>query len=138
MSDFRSQRMPSPDGLGLARGRAQRVWDAYTRAVTPVVKPLADPLARGMTFDLIGFYVAWHMHGGFEGLQRDMGMSRSAVYRRVSLFRRIFKAHPDEYVFPGLGLDVAAYWANQPHGKAPVQVQAEVRAEDAQGQGANT
>ena len=122
MSDFRSQRMPSPDGLGVARSRLQRAWDAYNKALAPVLAPLTDPLARGVTFDLIGFYVAWHMHGGFEGLQRDLGMSRSAVYRRVSLFRRAFHAHPDEYVFPGLGLDVVAYWGDRPFGEAPVQL----------------
>jgi hypothetical protein len=123
MSDFRSQRMPSPDGLGVARNRLQRAWDAYNKALAPVLTPLTDPLARGVTFDLIGFYVAWHMHGGFDGLQRDLGMSRSAIYRRVSMFRRTFKAHPDEYVMPGLGLDVAAYWANRPYGEAPVSVE---------------
>lgn len=128
MSDFRSQRMPSPDGLGVAKRGMQAVWAAYAKAVKPLVAPLAEPLALGMTYDLIGFYVVWHMHGGFEGLQRDLGMSRSAIYRRLSLFRRVFKAHPDEYVMPGLGLDVAAYWGNRPYGQAPVPVEGTVEA----------
>ena len=123
MSDFRSQRMPSPDGLGVAKQKLQRAWMAYNAALKPLVSPLTEPIARSATFDLIGFYVAWHMHGGFDGLQRDLGMSRSAIYRRVSLFRRTFKAHPDEFVMPGLGLDVAAYLANRPYGEAPVSVE---------------
>ena len=119
MADFRSERMPSPDGHGVAKGRWQRAWDVYVNSVRTVSEPVARPLATGVTFDLVGFYVAWHMHGGFEGLQRDLGMSRSAVYRRVSLFRRVFKEHPDDYVMPGMGLDVTAYLANEPYGRGP-------------------
>jgi hypothetical protein len=123
MPDFRSQRMPTPDGLGVAKQRLQRAWAVYNAALKPLLTPLAEPIARSATFDLIGFYFAWHMHGGFEGLQRDLGMSRSAIYRRVSLFRHTFKVHPDEYVMPGMGLDVAAYLANRPYGEAPVSVE---------------
>ncbi len=132
MADFRSERMPSPDGRGLAKGRWQRAWDAYSTAVKsvarpvmdPLIEPVARPLAREVTFDLIGFYFVWHMHGGYEGLQRDFGMSRSAIYRRVSLFRRLLGQHPDEFVMPGMGLDVAAYLAKQPYGQAPVTPEA--------------
>lgn len=111
MADFRSDRMPSPEGRGTARARVRQVWDAYTRLLEPVVGPLMVPVARGATFDLVGFYLAWHLHGGFEGLQRDLGMSRSAVYRRVALFRKTFGAHPDEFILPGVTFDVEAYWA---------------------------
>ncbi len=86
--------MPSPDGRGVASSRWRRACDAYSSAVRsvagPVVEPAVRPLAREMTYDLIGFYFAWHMYGGFDGLQQHMGMSRSAVYRRVSFFRRLF------------------------------------------------
>jgi hypothetical protein len=119
--------MPSPDGRGVAKSRWQRGWDAYSKAVKtvaepvlgPALRPALEPLARTLTFDLIGFYFAWHMHGGFEGLQRDLGMSRSAVYRRIALFRRLMGQHPDEYVMPGMGLDVAAYLARKPYGQGP-------------------
>jgi hypothetical protein len=50
----------------------------------------------------------WHLHGGFEGL-RKLGMSRSAIYRRVKLFRRYMRAHPDEFDLPGVSFDVEAY-----------------------------
>ncbi|MDD9205028.1 hypothetical protein PU560_00945 [Georgenia sp. 10Sc9-8] len=110
MTDFRSQRMPSPDGAGIARGRWARAWDAYVKAVRPVtdplVAPLVRPMAQGATFDLLGFWVAWHTCGGFEGLQSQLGMSRSAVYRRISLFRKTFGEHPDVFVFPGVSIDV--------------------------------
>lgn len=123
MPDFRSERMPSPNGRGVAKGRWQRGWDAYAKAVRsaagPVMEPAVRPLAREVTYDLIGFYFAWHMYGGYDGLQQHMGMSRSAIYRRVGLFRRLFGAHPDEYVMPGMGLDVAAYLAGRPYGQGP-------------------
>ena len=122
MADFRSERMPSADGLGVAKGRRQRAWDAYSKAVTavagPIIEPAVRPFAIEATHDLIGFYFTWHMHGGYDGL-RELGMSRSAIYRRVGLFRRVFGQHPDEFVMPGMGLDVAAYLANKPYGQGP-------------------
>ena len=58
--------------------------------------------------DLVGFWVVWHLEGGFEGLQ-GMGMSRASIYRRIKLFRIAVGAHPDEFVMPGVTLDLAAY-----------------------------
>ena len=49
-----------------------------------------DPL-RGQA----GFWLLWHVEGGFEGLQR-IGMSRSSIYRRISAFRKLMEVHPDE------------------------------------------
>ena len=63
--------------------------------------------------DLLGFWLAWHLEGGFEGLQR-MGMSRASIYRRISLFRRSLGVHPDEYMPAGITLDIAAYQASKP------------------------
>ncbi len=61
-----------------------------------------------MAVDLFGFWLVWHLEGGFEGL-RQAGMSRSAIYRRVRLFRKAFHAHPDEFEMPGVTLDLKAY-----------------------------
>lgn len=112
MADFRSQRMPSPDGEGKARGALRRAWDAYSATVRPLtdpwVAPLARPIAQGATLDLLGFWFAWHTCGGFEGLQSQLGMSRSAVYRRLALFRRVFGEHPDTFQFPGVSIDLEA------------------------------
>jgi len=44
-----------------------------------------------------------------------LGMSRSAVYRRIALFRRLTGKHPDEYQIPGVSLDVEEYL----HGAVP-------------------
>jgi hypothetical protein len=50
--------------------------------------PAARKIAVPVMLDLMGFWLAWHLEGGFEGLQR-LGMSRASIYRRVSLFRRV-------------------------------------------------
>lgn len=115
MSDFRAHRMPSPDGQSIAKNRWERAWSAYVKAVRPVTDPLVKPLAplilpvaRGATFDLVGFWFVWHTAGGFEGMQSQLGMSRSAIYRRISLFRKVFGEHPDVYRFPGVTIDLEA------------------------------
>lgn len=111
--DFRSDRMPSPEGKGIAR----RAWDAYAAQVNrlagPAVQPLARKVAVPVMLDLMGFWLAWHLEGGFEGLQR-MGMSRASIYRRISLFRRTLGVHPDEYKLPGVKLDIKRYQEARP------------------------
>lgn len=108
MVDFRSERMESPEGRGIAR----RSWEAYVGAVTKVTTPALRPLVRkyaaGSIVDLVGFWVVWHLEGGFEGMQR-MGLSRASIYRKIKLFRIAFGAHPDEFVMPGVSLDLAAF-----------------------------
>jgi hypothetical protein len=69
--------------------------------------------------DLVGFWLLWHLEGGFAGLQ-EMGMSRSGIYRRVQAFRTVFGAHPDTFDMPGVSIDLGAYLAGRrmigPHG----------------------
>jgi hypothetical protein len=100
--------MESPEGRGLAR----RAWESYVGVVgkvtTPALRPLVNMYAAGSIVDLVGFWAVWHLEGGFEGL-RAMGMSRASIYRRVKLFRIAFGAHPDEFVMPGITLDIAAH-----------------------------
>jgi hypothetical protein len=113
VADFRSDRMPSPEGKGIAR----KAWDRYVAQVERVAGPAIQPLARKaavpVLLDLMGFWLAWHLEGGFEGLRR-MGMSRASIYRRISLFRRTMGVHPDEYKLAGVKLDIAAYQASKP------------------------
>jgi len=100
--------MPSPEGRGIAR----KAWDAYAgavnRTITPHLRPFLADVSTTYVGDLIGFYVMWHLEGGFEGL-RKLGMSRSAIYRRINGFRSAFGEHPDEANFPGITIDVTAY-----------------------------
>jgi hypothetical protein len=121
--DFRSDRMESPEG----RGKARQAWETYvgvvSKVTTPALRPLVQRYAAGSVVDLIGFWVVWHLEGGFEGLQR-MGMSRASIYRRIKLFRIAFGAHPDEFEMPGITLDVAAHregWAEKNKARAKSQ-----------------
>jgi hypothetical protein len=107
--DFRSQRMDSPDGKGIAR----RAWESYVGAVeklveTPPVQAGIEKMAAATALDLFGFWLWWHLEGGYEGLRRA-GMSRSAIYRRLRQFRKFWGVHPDEFELPGVTIDVKAF-----------------------------
>ncbi len=106
MTDFRSERMESPEGKGIAR----RAWDAYAGAVerSPVTQTIARKMAIPVATDMVGFWVLWHLEGGFEGMRR-IGMSRATIYRRIKTFRMLLGVHPDEFEMPGITLDVAAH-----------------------------
>jgi hypothetical protein len=108
VTDFRSDRMESPEGKGIAR----RAWDAYSGAIenSPVAQTLARKMAIPVSTDLLGFWMLWHLEGGFEGMRR-LGMSRATIYRRIKMFRTLMGCHPDEYEVPGVTLDVKAYLA---------------------------
>ena len=58
----------------------------------------SDALERS---ELIGFWVAWHLAGGFDNLERG-GWHRATIFRRIRRFRATYGAHPDEFVFPWL------------------------------------
>jgi hypothetical protein len=115
--DFRSDPMESPEGKGIAR----RAWQAYARRTNqllgPTLRPLVEPSARkisaSLVTDLFGFWLTWHLEGGFDGLLR-IGMSRSAIYRRIKMFRSLTGMHPDEFVMPGVDIDVRAYRKGRP------------------------
>ena len=109
MVDFRSDPSESPEG----KGKARRAWDAYAKAVNGVALPVLEPsirsFASSVTVDMMGFWVTWHIHGGFEGLV-NLGMHPSTVWRKVKRFRTIFGVHPDEFRLPGVEINPEAYW----------------------------
>ena len=69
----------------------------------------ADALERS---ELVGFWVAWHLAGGFDNLERG-GWHRATIFRKVHRFRATFGTHPDEFVFPWLQLDLETAWSEQ-------------------------
>lgn len=107
--------MPTAEGSGRAK---RALEEAFGGAVTPppfdpksVVSKLAGRVAAHRIEELLGFWVLWQTSGGFEGLQLRFGMSESTIFRRVSLFRELFGAHPDEFDLPGVTIDLEKYWA---------------------------
>src|SRR3990172_1209857 len=83
--DLRKQRSESSEGKGLAR----RAWDRYAEAANSVrpgwVDDAVKRLAGRWTADLMGFWMSWHLHGGFEGLERA-GWHRATIYRKLKRF----------------------------------------------------
>ena len=120
--------MDSLEGLGTARGR----WDSFmANELADVVASLdlsglrpADTPLEDLDTDvrdeiagwakerseLIGFWVAWHLAGGFRQLEQG-GWHRATIFRKVARFRTIFGKHPDEATFPWLRLDYRKAWA---------------------------
>lgn len=60
--------------------------------------------------ELIGFWVAWHMGGGFSALEEG-GWHRATLFRKIRRFRTRYGAHPNEYVFPFIRFDCEKAWA---------------------------
>lgn len=115
MADFRAERSATPEGEGRAKAALEAAWSSYygaNRSVNEVLFAVFPPLKAAMKgytsshlFDLFGFWVVWRLTGGFEGMQAALGLSRSAMYRRIALFREAFGEHPDVYEFPGVTVD---------------------------------
>jgi hypothetical protein len=110
MTDFRSDKMDSRDGKGIAK----RAWEGYSKAVNAALLPLIEPAVGRYSVnkasDLAGFWLVWHLHGGFEGLQQ-LGMSERTIYRQIRWFRLVYGEHPDTFVMAGVTLDREAYAA---------------------------
>jgi hypothetical protein len=79
------------------------------RVALPVLEPAIARYAHSATVDLVGFWAAWHLYGGFDGLV-EYGMHPTTVWRKVRKFRSVFGEHPDTFRFPGITIDAKAYW----------------------------
>ncbi|HEY7106047.1 MAG TPA: hypothetical protein VH986_06575 [Acidimicrobiia bacterium] len=97
--------MESPEGRGIAR----RAWESYRKRARKLLMPLVRPIGVKGACDLVGFWLVWQLHGGYEGL-RDLGMPQSTIYWKIKRFRTVYGVHPDEFVIPGVELDPAKYW----------------------------
>jgi hypothetical protein len=114
-TDFRSDRMESAEGRGRARRAWDKAWERYMAAMDktagPVMEPYLKPIAVRLETGMMGFWLMWHLEGGFEGLEK-LGMSRTTIYRKIKFFRTITGQHPDEYVVPGVRIDLEKYLAS--------------------------
>lgn len=111
--DYRSAAMHSREG----EGRAKR---AYEAAGGPMEgrgptkgRGLAGALARQVNEDVLGFWLLWHIRGGFDNLERH-GMHRATIFRKVNRFRELYGVHPDVYELPGVTIDLEAFLAGAP------------------------
>lgn len=62
------------------------------------LEPLAKEVAGATIERMVGYWVMWHLAGGFDALLAKGWLSRSAVYRSRNEFRRF------------MGVDVEAFW----------------------------
>jgi hypothetical protein len=106
LGDLRSKPMETRDGYGLAAGK----WDAAASAL--VRGGLIEVGARRVALEdiqsLVGFWALWQLEGGFAGMER-IGYAPATIYRKIKSFREVFGQHPDQFSFPGLIADPAAY-----------------------------
>ena len=83
--------METPEGQGIAK----KAWNAYVKAVDRRTPPFVKakmrvallPVGTQIVEDMIGFWVMWHLYGGFEGLE-EFGMHKSTIWRKVARFRK--------------------------------------------------
>lgn len=126
-------RNESAEGAGNARGRWFRylssldprtldisgflnmtttVWQRYgDQPVSDAEAYYAEKSAQAAKefAELVGFWVSWHLAGGFDLLE-DRGWNRATIYRRIKRFRECFGVHPDEFSFDWLELDAEKCW----------------------------
>jgi hypothetical protein len=111
--DFRSDKSESIEGKGVARAR----WEGFVDQLTPsVIEAVFEeryqafgPSWAKETSELVGFWIAWHLAGGFEALERA-GWNRATIFRKSRRFRTVFGAHPDEFQFDWINLDLKRAW----------------------------
>jgi hypothetical protein len=107
--------METPEGQGVAK----KAWEAYVKAVDRRIPPfvrtrvdsVVEPWSNQFVEDMIGFWVMWHLYGGFEGLV-EFGMNKSTIWRKVARFRKMTGEHPDVFVMPGIEIDQKTYWSS--------------------------
>lgn len=113
--DFRGKKMASREGLGLAWGRYKDAVNRLSQAgLLPGLTEASEKASREVVLSRAGFWLIWQLEGGFDGMRR-LGMSEASIYRKVKAFRQMFGAHPDEFKFPGVTVDVEEYlrWSAQ-------------------------
>ena len=124
--DFRTEKMDSPEGRGVAAERwagfhlalpddvVAEAFDSSPHTIDDLDPEVRDDIAAEAIerSELIGFWVAWHLAGGFANLERG-GWHRATIFRKVRRFRTVFGNHPDEHTFPWIDLDLRAAWTER-------------------------
>ncbi len=124
MRDFRSEKMDSLEGEGVARGRfhgyVERMPDGFFELADEgldLYDHLPDEYQSRQVASaielagLVSFWLSWHLAGGFAGLERS-GWNRSTIFRKVRRFRDVFDEHPDSYHFGWLRADWDSAWTD--------------------------
>lgn len=106
--DFRTRRSSSPEGSGNAYRSVEDLHAERRRFHEPDIDVATAIASSGLDHELIGFWVMWHLTGGFDALVR-FGMHPATVWRKVRRFRTVTGQHPDDCEFDGIALDAAGF-----------------------------
>lgn len=125
--DYRTDKSESVEGHGLAASRrhayvysldenflAENLSSSRAKTIEDFTDTVRDDIAEDALeeSELIGFWVAWHLAGGFANLERG-GWHRATVFRKIKAFRNRFGDHPDDHRFSWLRLDLEKAWQEQ-------------------------
>ena len=124
--DFRSDKSESAEGGRVAVSRwagyhhnldedvVAQAFSSPAQSMEELDPEIRDALASDALerSELIGFWVAWHLAGGFDNLERG-GWHRATIFRKIRRFRATYGAHPDEFIFPWIQLDLDTAWSEQ-------------------------
>ncbi len=127
-TDYRSEKMDTLEGQGIAHARWEQfmatelseIVDSLDLSDLPPARTPLDDIDTEVRdeiaawakerSELMGFWVAWHLAGGFRQLEQGGG-HRATIFRKVARVRTVFGQHPDEATFPWIGLDLRRAWA---------------------------
>ena len=123
--DFRSDKSESAEGGRVAVSRwagyhykldqdiVAQAFSTPAQSMEDLDPEIRDALAGDALerSELIGFWVAWHLAGGFDNLERG-GWHRANLPQDPSL-PATYGAHPDEFAFTWIQLDLDAAWSEQ-------------------------
>jgi hypothetical protein len=129
--DYRSDKMGSIEGVSNARGRwfdwlselsddeaAFLMRMPNITVFTNLDRTRADkdedaePVDVKERSELLGFWIMWHLAGGFKRLEQ-WGWHRSTIHRKIRRFRDAYGGiHPDEYKFNWIDLDLDKAWSD--------------------------
>jgi len=130
--NLRHQPPPSRVESAEGAGKARRRWFDFVRTVPRDAldaSGLMDPYLLNESFlnaaqrkalasrakensELLGFWVTWHLAGGFDVLE-TWGWHRATIYRKIKRFRDEFGVHPDEFKFDWIKLDLTKAWTEK-------------------------
>lgn len=93
------------------RVTAQGLWDTYMGVVQGVAGPAVGQIAASTVTRLVGFWLMWHLMGGYEGM-RALGWGKTATWKNRIQFREVFGVEVEDFM-PEQAAEVLA-WRDQP------------------------
>jgi hypothetical protein len=79
------------------RTYAGGLWDTYLGVVQAVAGPAVSQVAASTVSRLVGFWVMWHLTGGYEGM-RSLGWGKTATWKNRIQFRDVFGVDVEDFM----------------------------------------